>query len=316
MPVSNTDPQGVYSDQGLRTQYGIILPPGARVAGYVRSLGIQSGDDAFLASNLSTTLAAGLAKVRANLGDYVIVLPGHVESVVDGTTFSNALIAGTKIIGVGKGSNTPTFNWTASASQWLVNKPDVVIAGLRMNLTAAAASPTLCLSVTAADFGFYYNDVITANGSGTALGVMTLGAGADRADVSNNVFRCLANNGVQGILVNAAIDNARICDNEIICAATSAAGFIAVTGAATAIKILRNVISNTVAGSVAGISFSNVAATGQCAYNSITVLSTGVFSAGVTGITVGGTNNLVGFFQNFAVNDPNKSGLLVPVVDT
>src|SRR3954471_7705856 len=127
MPVSNTDPQGVYGDQGLRTQYGIILPPGARVAAYVRSIGVQSGDDAFLASNLVTTLAAGLARVRPNLGDYVVVLPGHVESVADATTFSGALVAGTKIIGVGKGSNAPTFNWTATAAQWLVNKADVTI---------------------------------------------------------------------------------------------------------------------------------------------------------------------------------------------
>jgi hypothetical protein len=74
MPVSNTDPQGVYSDQGIRTQYGIILPPGARVAAYVRSTGVQSGDDAFLASNLSTTLAAGLAQTRSSLAQGLLAL--------------------------------------------------------------------------------------------------------------------------------------------------------------------------------------------------------------------------------------------------
>jgi hypothetical protein len=316
MPVSQTDPQGVYSDQGIRTQYGIILPPGARVAAYVRSIGIQSGDDAFLASNLVPTLAQGLARVRPGLGDYVICLPGHAETVADGTTFSNALIAGTKIVGVGKGSNTPTFSFPATASQWLVNKADVVIAGLRIQQTAALAQNTaLGIAITGADFGFYYNEVVYGTATSGFLTALQLQAGADRADITGNIFRAIAG-GLTCVSVSAAVADARICDNEMMGTSSSATGNIAVSAAATGLKILRNVINNTTAASVAAISYTNVACTGQCSYNTMTVLSTGLVSAGVTGITVGGTNNLTGYFQNFCVNDPNKSGLLVPVVDT
>jgi hypothetical protein len=59
----------VLTDQGLRTQYGLNIPPGARIAAYVRSTGVQTDDSAFLATNIVTPLAQGLARVRAGFGD-------------------------------------------------------------------------------------------------------------------------------------------------------------------------------------------------------------------------------------------------------
>lgn len=322
MPIlPGQDATQIVTNNGLRTQYGVIIPPGAKLAAYVRSTGVQSTDDAYTANNLVTTVAQGLARVRPGLGDFVVCLPGHAEIVADGTTFSGALVAGAKVVGVGRGGNMPTIFFSAVASQWLVNKADVVIAGLRL------ASPTAAqgfvgnsigpLTVTAADCGIYYNEFVVASAGGQFItATMQLQAGADRADVSGNVFRGAVNGGSgSAITVTAAIADARICDNEMA-VACQAGGNIAVSAAATGLKILRNVINNTTAASVVAISFTNVAVTGQCAYNTMTVLSTGGVSPGVTGITVGGTNNLIGFFQNFCVNDPNKSGLLVPVVDT
>lgn len=321
MPVSNTDPQGVYSDQGVRTQYGIILPPGARVAAYVRSTGLQSGDDAFLATNLRLTLAAGLALVRPNLGDYVVVLPGHVETVSDATTFSNALIAGTKIIGVGMGGNTPTFTWSVATAQWLVAVNDVMIAGLRLqmagNATTLFSNTTLPLTVTGNDFRFYYNEAVIGTSANNVAVAMSFTGTAARYDVAGNIYRNPGSSTVTtAILVNSTGADGRITDNEMMTGCTSATGVINITAAAVNLKILRNVINNPTTVSVAGIAYSNVACTGQCAYNTITVLSTGAQTGGVTGITVGGTNNLTGYFQNFVVNDPNKSGILQPAADT
>lgn len=316
MPApSLQDAQQIGSNAGLRTQYGVILPPGARVAAYVRSTGVQSGDDAFLATNLCTTLAQGLARVRPGFGDFVVCLPGHIETVVDGTTFSSALVAGAKIIGVGRGSNMPQVVFAATGAQWLVNKADVLVTGFRFS--SSTTNTLLPITVTAADFGFYNNDVQTAATYLFVTCTIQLQAGADRADISGNVFRGIVNGGSGSvILVSGIVDCARICDNEINTSNASAAGCISVTAAATGLKILRNTINNQTAASVAAISYANVACTGHCAYNTMTVLSTGAVSAGVTGITVGGTNNITGYFQNFCVNDPNKSGLLVPAVDT
>lgn len=322
MPLPNQDATAIVTNNGLRTQYGVIIPPGAKVAAFVRSTGIQDdGADAYLSQNLVTTLAAGLARVRPGRGDFVVVLPGHVESVTDGTTFSAALQAGTKIIGVGRGSNMPTFNFTAAASQFLVNKADVVIAGVRIVPTGPTGNTLVPISVTASDFGFYYNDVQSTGGvSNLQLFVTTivqLALGADRADITGNVFRGVVNGGSgQAITVTGIIDSARICDNEVACSNTTTGGVIAVSAAATNLKILRNVLNNITAASVACISYTNVAVTGQCAYNTITVLNGGTVTNGTTGITVGGTNNLTGFFQNYVLNTPNTSGLLLPLVDT
>jgi len=320
MPApSLADATAVVTNNGLRTQYGLILPPGARVAAYVRSTGVQSGDDAFLAQNLCTTLAQGLARVRPGMGDFVVCLPGHVENVTDATTFSAALVAGTKIIGVGRGSNMPTFTWTNAAGQWSVGVADVMIAGLHLQCAGTVATPTnttLAINVTANDFGFYYNDVETGTGSSNAVTVMSVPGTAARYDISGNTFRGVVSAGANTtIAVSSTGADGRICDNEIVAGATSATGNINVTAAAPRLKILRNFINNLTAASVAAIALGNFAISGQCAYNTITVLSTGASVSGTTGITIGAAVTM-GFFQNFIVNDPLTSGKLLPTVDT
>jgi hypothetical protein len=319
MPApSLADATAIVTNNGLRTQYGLILPPGARVAAYVRSTGVQSGDDAFLAQNLVATVAQGMARARSGLGDFVVCLPGHTESVADATTFSGALVPGVKIVGVGRGSNMPTFRFTAVASQWLVNQVDVAIVGLRFFMDSA--NTTLPFSITANDFGFYFNEILSLSGTANAVTYMGVSSLAARFDISNNIVRTLVIAGSTStcIAITTTGADGRIADNEIMGSFSfgSNNGIINVTAATTNLKILRNVLNNTATTSATAIGFTNVAATGHCAYNTMTVLSTGAISAGVTGITVGGTNNLTGFFQNFCVNDPNKSGVLVPAVDT
>ena len=318
MGISLQDAQSVFTDTGLRTQYGVILPPGARVAAYVRSTGFQSGDDSFLSSNLVATLAAGLARVRAGLGDFVVCLPGHAETWVaaDTTAVSAALSSGAKIIGIGTGLNQPSFTFNATAASLAVSVPNVSIIGCLFLLDGINAVVN-AFNITGADFQFLYNELETSTTAKAATTVMTLGTGAQRANIVGNIFRGLASvPSTNGILVSGAINDARICDNEMVFATTTTNGNINITGVAVGLKILRNVINNTVAASITAINYANVAITGQARDNTLTVLSTGAVSAGVTGINVGGTNNLTGYFNNFTVNDPNKSGLLTPAVDT
>lgn len=310
------DAQQIYSNAGLRTQYGVVLPPGARVAAYVRSTGLQSGDDSFLATNLVSSIALGLARCRSGLGDFVVVLPGHVETVTDATTFSNALLPGTRIVGVGRGSNMPTVSFTTSATaQWLVNKADVLISGLRF--TPGLVGLNQIISVTGADCGFYNCDfVIGVFAVGSTTVYMGVAAGGDRCDISGNIFRGPASVSTgDGILISGAVDGLRICDNEMIFNATSANGLIRFSAAATNFKILRNTMTNTAASSIACLVFGAVAASGHTAYNTIQVQSTGAIIQGTTGITTGATMT-GGFYQNFVSNDPRVSGILSPTADT
>lgn len=310
------EPTSVVANGALLTPFGLILPPGAKIAAFVRSTGAYQPEDEFLDTNLVSTLAAGLARARAGYGDYVICLPGHAENVADATTISNALVAGVRVVGIGQGANKPTFTWTTTTSKILVNVADVMITGCKFLLDGIDAV-VKAFDVTAADFAFINNEVEVSTTAKACALCLNLGTGAHRADISYNVFRGLTASPVtDGILVAGAITDARITKNEMHFAGTTTNGNIRVSGVALGLKILDNVLNNTVAVSVACIVYANVAATGTCKGNVCTVLSTGAVSAGVTGITVGGTANLTGYFNNYTVNDPNKSGLLTPAVDS
>lgn len=60
------------------------------------------------------TLDYSFAKMTANNGDYIIVLPGHAENIVLTTTV-DVDVAGLNIIGLGHGTDRPTFTQTVVA---------------------------------------------------------------------------------------------------------------------------------------------------------------------------------------------------------
>lgn len=300
---------------GMKTPFGItLLPPGSRVAAYVRSTGLQTGDDNFIAGNLVPTLAAGLARVRAGLGDSVVVLPGHSESVTDGTTFSGSLVAGTRIVGFGRGSAMPTFRWTATASQWAVSVADVTISGLRLRLEGANGV-VKAINVTGADFGLYNCDIEVASGaSNKATIALELGTAADRFDVSNNVFRGTATHNVtDGILIAGVSSNGRISDNEMVFSATAANGNIRVSAAALGLKILRNIMYNTHTASTACFAVGAVAADGLLADNYAGTVNNGT-NANQNFIL--GATCLIRCFQNFGTDEPRTTGVVIPGTPT
>jgi len=313
MGISLVDATQIYTNNAIRTQYGITLPPGARVAAYVRSTGVQSGDDAFLAQNLCTTLAQGLARARANAGDYVVCLPGHVESVTDGTTFSAALVAGTKIVGVGDGANTPTFTWNATAAQWAVSVADVQIFGLRC-LFDGITGVVAAIAVTGADFGFIGNDVEVSTTSKAPTAGITLAVGAARTQIIGNRFRGIvpASIATDLIVISGAAPDVSIEDNEFICPVTIANGHIRVAAAALGLKILRNNMYNTTANSTACVSFGAFAADGIVADNRFAIGTTGAAAAGV----LVGATALVRLFQNYCSGTARATGILTGTAAT
>ena len=318
--ISLLDAQQIYTNNGLRTQYGLILPAGSRVAGFVRSTGIQNGDDSFLATNLYQKLSQALEKVRPGMGDFVICLPGHKEDVTDATAFSTALPPGAKILGVGRGSNMPTFTWTSPGAQMNLSQNDVLVTGMRLKFAGTDLLPVTvaqAVNISANDVGFTANEVELGNTLANAtIGIGITGTAA-RYDVSGNVFRGWGTAPASAsIVVNSTGFDGVISQNRIFAGAAAASGNIAVLAAAQRLAIDDNEILNITPLSVAGISYANVLITGVCSGNRIAVAAPGAAAPGVTGITVGGLNNLTAFFNNYAVNDPNKSGFLVPAVDT
>lgn len=295
---------------GLKTQFGILLPPGGKVAAYLRSTGPQDGDDRAIQGNLVATLASALQRCRAGQGDTVVVLPGHSESGL-GTTMLANLVNGTKIIGVGQGSAMPTFRWTATSDTWALTKNDVTLQGLRLRMEGAAV--TAGITVTGADCEICDCDIEVSSGVvNKVTTAITLNAGADRTKIRQNKIRGLTGFALtDGILVGGALDQVEIERNRIIAPSAAANGLIRVSAAATNLYIGYNTVYNTTAASTAAIVVGNVAADGIIEFNNVGILQNGVASA--TGITFG-VASLMKAFQNFCSDEPNRSGVLSPVV--
>lgn len=301
----------VSAGAGMKTPFGItLLPPGSRIAAYVRSTGAQSGDDAFTLANLVPTLSAGLARARSGLGDTVVVLPGHTESVTDATMLTN-LVPGTRIVGFGRGSNMPVFRWTATASQWVLDDADVTIQGLRLRLEGANGVVKAIVS-TAADIGIYGCDIEVASGaSNKATIALEIGAASHRFELIGNVFRGTPTHNVtNGVLLVGVSDQVRVTDNEMIFSATAANGVINLSSAVTSVKVLRNVCENTHTSSSACIAIGNVASTGVIADN-YTAVQASTSPASNSGIVFAGTST-IRCFQNFCSDEPRLSGILTP----
>jgi hypothetical protein len=315
MPSPFTDLPAYGIQSGLQTPFGIVLPPAQQVL-YVRSTGPQSGDSPDLVARLLPTLAQALAYCRAGLGDTVVCLPGHSESVTDATMLTN-LVAGTKVIGLGRGGNMPVFRWTATGSQWAVAVADVVFANLRLRLEGANGV-VKAIAVTAADVQFVGCDIEVSSGAANLATIaLEIGTGAHRFSLVGSRLRGVAAGvATDGILVAAAASNIEILDNDLEFAATSASGLIRVAAAALDMRIGRNIISNVAAASIAGISFGAQASSGVVHDNRIRCQSTGAQVVGTTGLTVGATT-ICSFFQNFITNEPRTNGVVIsPAADT
>ncbi len=129
-----------------QSPFGLLSAPASgTVAGYVRSTGVQDGDDGYIQRNMNLTLNAALAKCRAGRGDTVYVLPGHVENI-SSADYMSSLKAGTNIIGLGDRSTRPVFTWSAAAATFLLD-----VAGVKLqNMDFQMAGPSGTTAITVA----------------------------------------------------------------------------------------------------------------------------------------------------------------------
>lgn len=301
---------------GIKTGYATLLPAGSQVAAYVRSTGSQSGDDSAIGSNLVATLAAGLLRVRSGLGDTVVVLPGHSESVVDGTMLTN-MVAGTRVIGWGRGANMPVFRWTAAAASWAWSANDTIIAGLRLRMEGFNGV-TKAIALTANDALMCFCDIETVSGASNkvtlAIEIGTGAVGGNRFEFANNIVRgTVAANSTNILLTANTSDQVRIVANELMCSSTTTNGMINIATAVTDIKVIGNMLHNSTAASTTTVAVADVASTGLIADNYSSVENNGV-AANQGVVFAGVTTTKIRCFQNFTSDEPGKSGALAPAV--
>lgn len=88
------------------------------------------------------TLAYAIAQCTASAGDTIIAMEGHAESIIDaGATTGNDLSKiGISLIGVGYGSNRPTFTWaTSTAATLTISAASVRVSNCIFDLSLPSA---------------------------------------------------------------------------------------------------------------------------------------------------------------------------------
>jgi hypothetical protein len=247
---------GANANGGLRTQFGTILPPGVRV-NYLRSTGPQSGDPSELSGRLYTTLNAALGECRSGLGDIVYALPGHTENIASADQMSN-LVAGTQIIGCGRGNFRPTFTWTAAGSTFLLDVANVTLDNLILNMDPGTGTTTVAAPVTISAAGCAISRckirTSTDANSLTTIPITTTAAADDLEIIGNEIYGATAGECTTGIRFVGA-DRLKFFGNTIALAtsSTTVGSIQFLTTASLDIKMFHNTVRNNKAASVHAI---------------------------------------------------------------
>lgn len=184
IPITMTNPGQVFWVSNATT-----LAPGQR--------GGSNSNKGTFQSPFSTVKGA-LANCVANRGDIIFVKPGHSETIANATDLA-LNVAGVAVIGLGRGSNRPTFNLTATSSNipmsaanmvwWnclITGGIDAIVAAMtvsaadcavQLNYRDVTGQCTDCLLTTAAANRLYVdvNDYDGDTAAGTNAGIAIVG---------------------------------------------------------------------------------------------------------------------------------------------
>jgi hypothetical protein len=179
-----------------------------------------------------STLDGALAKCVAGRGDVVYVMEGHAENLSSATSLSS-LVAGTKIIGLGQGTNKPMFTFSAAASMVTISAANVMIRNCQWLCAGprgtTALTVTLPWTVSGAGFAFIDNEVqVGVDSDQLATDCFSLTATADDATFANNYFWGGAGSVITTVLkTTGAVDRLKILNNVVTAeVATAASGVL------------------------------------------------------------------------------------------
>ena len=328
MPTNCCDMQRIDTGVGLITPWGTLIPPGGKIAAFVRSTGPQNGDDPGLAANLYPTITQALDKCRPNQPDVVYCLPGHTEThTVASMALLNAAILArpyARIVGGGEtlGGLQPNIIWAANVAD-VGNRLNLAAAGTviqGMHLSMNGVNTLVeGIRVTGANVSLLDNN-IEFTGPAAALHtliILTLGAAATANDLTisrNRVHGTLAGDALtDGFLIDGAVRNLKITDNIMYGPSAVATGLIDVTAAALHVYIARNHILNSTAISTVCINCTAVASTGIVCDNYLGTINNGVATA--QGLTMAG-GCLWRCFRNWSCDEPALNDMLSPIACT
>lgn len=287
----------------------VTIPP---TTGHVFFVCSVTGNDNNPGTDATVPLATvkqGVALCTASVGDILIVMPGHAETL----TGAGALTinkAGISIIGLGNGTNRPTFTLASTATTIAVSAANVLIRNVV--LTVSVDAVVKAFNVTAAGLTLDMVDYIDTPSCALEQFVLAA-AGATDMTITNCKWVCTGTVSAatqQWILLNAA--HRFKCLNCYASLAGMTSGnpangvIVGVTAASNDVWIAWNSFEITTSTGSVPISLL-ASSTGLVADNLVASPKTAI--AGSVAIANCYARN------NYACHVVNKSGLLDPVVD-
>lgn len=238
---------------GLRTPLGVLIPPGANVH-YVRSSAAATGDPPELTQRaIHRTLNSALGQCRSGRGDVVIVLPGHAENISSADQMS-ALVAGTKIIGLGSDNERPTFTWTAAAATFLLDVANVTLENLILNMDPGTGTTNVAAPITVSAAGCSIRQCKIRMGTDAnsivTIGITTTAAADDLVIEKNEIYGATAAE-CTTMMQFVGADRLKLIGNTVVGATSAAAVGVVrfLTTASTDIKVFGNLFRNNKASS-------------------------------------------------------------------
>ena len=175
--------QSLDGDESIATVFGLMF--GAGNIWFVDSGNSSAADNASSGTLKTTpfaTLGFAAGRVTASNGDIILVLPGHLETITaaDGIRF---VLAGVQVIGLGDGTDRPTFNFTtATTADIEIDAANITFRNLFFDMTGIDALVT-GIDVNASHFTMTHCEVLMADSGGQAETAVDLDANADHAKI-------------------------------------------------------------------------------------------------------------------------------------
>lgn len=262
------------------------------------------------------TLDYAIGQCTADRGDIIFVKPGHAESIPDATTVV-ADVAGIAIIGLGSGTNRPTFTFTtATTTKIPVSAANISFSNILFVNNFADIATNFLLTVAP---GFTVDGCEFRDTSAilNALAVITTTVSVDADSLTftrNKVYSLGTTAATTAIKVLGTINRLTICDNFFSRAAISNTAVV-LAHAALVVSNLdmgRNVVfSPTTDTATGGLLITRTSTT-----NTGIVYDNHVKSLDVAGMLIVTTGSAYGFSNNLMSGTADTSGILIPAADS
>lgn len=140
--------------------------------------GASNGNDGLTPQSPCATWDGAINKCTASNGDYIILLPGHSETIATASAVS-ADVAGVTTVGIGRGASRPSFNLTSTASTIAISGAGNSVENIL--ITGGVDAIVATIIVSAADC--VIKDVTVRDVTGQMTDSITTTAAADRLTI-------------------------------------------------------------------------------------------------------------------------------------